>query len=159
MKRHKKEAEEQVHTELVSNYEKYYRFAYSYVHNEADALDIVQEAAYKAIYKSDTLKNTEYAGSWIYRILVNEANEFLRKKKRLCPTAEIQEDSSEDAYRDFDLEEAIEKLDPEDRTIVTLRYFEDMELSKIAWIMDENINTVKSRLYRALKKLRVSLAE
>lgn len=159
MKKHKKETEELVHEDLVCNYAKYYRFAYSYVHNEADAQDIVQEAAYKAIYKSDTLKNPEYVGSWIYRILSNEANEFLRKKNRLCPTAEIQEDSCEDKYEDFDLEEAIEKLEPEDRTIVTLRYFEDMELSKIAWIVDENINTVKSRLYRALKKLRVSLAE
>ena len=34
---------------LIENYEQYYRLAYSYVHNEADALDIVQEGAYKAI--------------------------------------------------------------------------------------------------------------
>ena len=159
MVKQKKGLEELIHEELVNNYEKYYRFAYSYVHNEADAQDIIQETAYKAIYKSDTLKNPDYAGSWIYRILMNEANAFLRKKNKLCLTAEIEENGYEDKSRDFDLEEAIKGLDPTDRMLVTLRYFEDMELSKIAWIMDENINTIKSRLYRALKKLRVALTE
>lgn len=157
--RKKKELEELVHQELVANYEKYYRFAFSYVHNESDAQDIVQETAYKAICKSNTVKNPDYIGSWLYRILMNEANEFLRKKKRLQPEAEIEEGSHEDCYRDFDLEEAMEQLEPMERTIVTLRYFEDLELSKIAGITDENLNTVKSRLYRALKKLHVTLAE
>ena len=41
--------EQAVERALTEGYEKYYRLAYSYVHNEADALDIVQEAAYKAI--------------------------------------------------------------------------------------------------------------
>ena len=45
--------EQAVERALTEGYEKYYRLAYSYVHNEADALDIVQEAAYKAILKSD----------------------------------------------------------------------------------------------------------
>lgn len=48
--------EQAVERALTEGYEKYYRLAYSYVHNEADALDIVQEAAYKAILKSDSLK-------------------------------------------------------------------------------------------------------
>lgn len=43
--------EQAVERALTEGYEKYYRLAYSYVHNEADALDIVQEAAYKAILK------------------------------------------------------------------------------------------------------------
>lgn len=45
---------------LLQNYNKYYRIAFGYVHNEADALDIVQEGAYKAIYHSDKLKKQEY---------------------------------------------------------------------------------------------------
>ena len=40
-----------IHECLVQNYEKYYRMAYSYVFREQDAMDIVQEAAYRAILK------------------------------------------------------------------------------------------------------------
>ena len=50
-----------IHECLVQNYEKYYRMAYSYVFREQDAMDIVQEAAYRAILKSDLLKQPEYA--------------------------------------------------------------------------------------------------
>lgn len=161
MKRQKnnQEVEELVHQNLVENYEKYYRLAYSYVHNEADAQDIVQEAAYKAIFKSDTLKSPEYAGTWIYRIMVNEALGFLRKKNKVQPAAEVDTGKHLDTYRDFDLEEALEELEPMEKTIITLRFFEDFKLEQIALITNENISTVKSRLYRALKKLRISLAE
>ena len=61
----------------------------------------------------------------------------------------------------FDLREcgdnALELLPPRDRIIVELKYFEDMKLEDIAAIMEENTNTIKSRLYRSLKKLRLSL--
>lgn len=159
MKKQHQELEEIVHQNLIENYEKYYRLAYSYVHNEADAQDIVQEAAYKAIFKSSMLKSPEYAGTWIYRIMVNEALGFLRKNSRVQLEAEIERESHTDTYRDFDLEEALETLEPLEKTIVTLRFFEDFKLEQIALVTNENISTVKSRLYRALKKLRISLAE
>ena len=44
---------------LIDQYERLYRLAYSYVHNEADALDIVQESACKAITQCKNLKDTE----------------------------------------------------------------------------------------------------
>lgn len=161
MKRQKKnqEVEELIHRNLIENYEKYYRLAYSYVHNEADAQDIVQEAAYKAIFKSDTLKSPEYAGTWIYRIMVNEALAFLRKQSKVQLLEEAENEKHTDVYRDFDLEEAIESLEPLEKTIVTLRFFEDFKLEQIALITNENISTVKSRLYRALRKLKIALAE
>ena len=63
----------------------------------------------------------------------------------------------EDAYENLDLKHALELLPPRDRMIVKLKYFEDMKLDDIAAIMEENTNTIKSRLYRSLKKLRLSL--
>ena len=71
---------------------------------------------------------------------------------------EVQE-ASMDKYSDPDLKQAMDALDPKDKTIVVLRYFEDMKLEQIAEITKENINTVKSRLYRALKKLGILLSE
>lgn len=48
---------------LLENYNHYYRLAYSYVHNEADACDIVQNGAYKVILNSGSLKREEYAAT------------------------------------------------------------------------------------------------
>ena len=71
--------EKQVEHVLLSEYNRYYRLAFSYVHNEADACDIVQNGAYKAIRASKNLKNIEYAGTWVYRIMLNEIFDFCRK--------------------------------------------------------------------------------
>lgn len=49
---------------LLENYESYYRLAFSYAHQEADAMDIVQEGAYKAMLKADTLREDSFAGTW-----------------------------------------------------------------------------------------------
>lgn len=155
----KKDLEEIVHTRLVENYDKYYRLAFSYVHNEDDAQDIVQEGAYKAIFRSESIKKEEYIDTWIYRIMINEALQFLRRRKRET-AAEIDGNlSTLDTYENLDLKKAIEELEPLDRTIIILRYFEDMQIGKIADIMELNVNTVKSRLYRSMEKMKLSLAE
>ena len=82
MKSHKQNREILIEENLIENYNRYYRLAYHYVKNESDAMDIVQEAAYKAILKSDTLKNPEYIGTWICRIVINEAYNVLRKNQK-----------------------------------------------------------------------------
>lgn len=156
MSRNRKE--EAVQNALVDNYAKYYRLAYSYVHNEADAMDIVQEAAYKAILKSDHLNKAEYVDTWIYRIVVNEAFSLLRKRREMTDIEDT-EVVHEDTYEDVDLQNAIAGLDPSDQTIVTLRFFEEKRLDEIADILDENLSTVKSRLYRVMGKLKIALGD
>ena len=142
---------------LINQYERFYRLAYSYVHNEADALDIVQESACKAITQCKNLKDTEKLLPWLCRIVVNTSLDLLRSQVKEQPTEELPETATEDKYEEFDLKEALNRLKPENRTIVILRYFEDMKLEDIALVVDENVNTVKARLYRSLKKLRVQL--
>lgn len=151
--------QEIVKGKLIENYEKYYRLAYSYVHNESDAQDIVQEGACKAIVNSGSLKQAEYADTWIYRIMVNEAFNLLRKNRREQPGMDGIEEPVTDIYGDTDLYKALDTLEPFERTVVVLRFFEDLKLEQIAGITGENINTVKSRLYRALKKLNLTLRE
>lgn len=144
---------------LTDNYQKYYRLAYSYVHNEQDALDIVQAGAYKAISRARTLRSEEFAGTWIYRIMMNEAVNFVRKNRR--EYAEIEENmaSSEDVYQDIDLRRAIEELPEKERAIIVLRFFEDMTIEQVAQVLGLNLSTAKSRLYRVLEKLRIKLDE
>ena len=76
------EKEALIEQQFIADYKKLYRLAYSYVHNENDALDIVQESAYKAIKNSSSLQQVQYAGTWIYRIVINESIQFLRKQKQ-----------------------------------------------------------------------------
>ena len=147
---------------LTEQYAYFYRIAYSYVGREADALDIVQESAYKAIYHSNKLKQPEYAQTWITRIVINEALSFLRKHKReLLPIEEELEAVAEEAAvsreEAVDLREAIQKLPPEEKTLIILRFFEDKKLEEIAAICGEGLSAVKSRLYRTLKKLKLEL--
>lgn len=142
---------------LIDQYERFYRLAYSYVHNEADALDIVQESACKAIIQCKNLKDTEKLLPWLCRIIVNTSLDLLRSQVKEQPAEELPETATEDRYEEFDLQEALNRLEPENRTIVILRYFEDMKLEDIALVTGENLNTVKARLYRSLKKLRIQL--
>lgn len=142
---------------LMENYERYYRLAFKVMGNEEDALDVVQESAYRAIKNCGIVKNKDYLSTWIYRIVVNTSLDMLRKRKRETPVQEMPEMPSEDRYPDLDLRNMLNLLDEKSRTLIILRYFEDLKLEDIADITGENLNTVKARLYRTLKKLRLGL--
>lgn len=153
--------EKKIEEVLLQNYDSYYRLAYSYVQNEADAGDIVQNGAYRAIRGSHTLEKTEYAATWVYRIMLNEIFRFCKvRNKNLVSLEEMPiEQGKEDVYKDVDLHRAINMLSSEDKAVVQLRFFEDKKLEDIAKILGENVSTVKSRLYRSMKKLRLELEE
>ena len=151
--------EEHIEQNLIENYNRYYHLAYSYVKNEPDAMDVVQEAAYKAIYKSDTLHNPNYAGTWICRIVTNEAYNMLRKKKKENDQPQELAVLDEDVYADLDLRQAIRQLKEEEQAVIYLRYYEDQPLDEIARITQQKLSTVKSRLYRAMYKLKAALLD
>lgn len=140
-----------------------YRLAYSYVKNKEDALDIVQDAIHKAFISMDQLQDTNSVKSWFYRIVVTTSLDFLRKQKK----TQVMEDDileslipgAEDTYHNIDLAASLDELPPKYRTVIMLRYFEDMKIEDIAAVMEENANTIKTRLYHGLKKLRVHLEE
>jgi len=67
--------------------------------------------------------------------------------------------TSEDHYCNFDLKSAIDKLPAQYKSLIVLRYFEDLKIKDIGEILDENINTVKTRLYKALDFLKIRLEE
>ena len=148
---------QKVEDKLLSNYENYYRLAYSYVKNENDAMDVVQESAYKAIKSYRLIKKEEYISTWIYRIVVNASLDFLRKRKFEVVGVMDYEIPYEDNYKDFDMHDILNQLEEEDRVIVILRYFEDQKLEDIADITGNNLSTVKTKLYRALRKLKVTM--
>ena len=155
----KDKKEQKIEQLLLENYNSYYRLAYSYVHNEADAGDIVQNGAYRAILHSGTLKQEEYAATWLYRIMLNEIFRFVKKEQPLYLDEMQAEHGAEDSYENVDLRRALDAMAREDKAVIELKYFEDMKLTEIAEVLNENVNTVKSRLYRGLKKLRLELSD
>ncbi|QTD39664.1 RNA polymerase sigma factor [Sporosarcina sp. Te-1] len=148
---------------IVEHQQAHYRLAYSYVKNKDNALDIVQESILKALRSVDRLEEVKYLKTWFYRIVVNTAIDFLRKNGRVS----VMDDeilgthlpASTDGKTDLDLRDAIEELPAVHKTIIILRFFEDLKIDEIAAITGDNVNTVKTRLYAALRKLRVEMGE
>ena len=69
------------------------------------------------------------------------------------------EDIYEDSYNISDVNEMIEKLPREYTEVIILRYFEDMKIKDISEVLGINENTVKTRLYKALKLLKADMEE
>ena len=138
---------------LLKNYKKYYKLAFSYVHNDTDAMDIVQESAYKAIKNASLLKEDKYVDTWIYRIVINQCKTFLSKNNVTIENIYDFNLPFNDKYENIDLKNALAILDSDEKAIIILRFFEDLKIEQISSILDINVSTVKSKLYRCLKKL------
>ena len=143
---------------LLENYESYYRLAYSYVRNESDALDIVQESACRAITECGSVKNPEYLSTWLYRIVINTALDFIRKYRREETTDSLPDPVWEDRYSDPDLISLVMALDEKSRT--DSRALRGQEAGRNCPDLRRKFKYTihKARLYRALKKLRLDLA-
>lgn len=158
----KKNIEKQVADYIIQFQENHYRIAFSYVKNSEDALDIVQESIYKALGSMNSIKNPAGIKTWFYRIVVNTSLDFLRKRKKIMLPGEDAlaafDLGSADSYQDFDLQKALDSLPDHCRTIVLLRYCEDLKLEEIAEIMNQNVNTIKTNLYKSLERLRIKMS-
>ena len=159
-----KKKEQLVEETILKKYDYFYRLAYSFVHKESDAEDIVQNMAYNALRAAGNLRQPEYVETWLYRILRNEVNKMMERPENLSYEEFAEKtgnegESVEDTYEDVDLMKVVDKLPEKDKLVVELRYFEEMKLEDIALVLEENVNTVKSRLYRSLKKMRIMLEE
>lgn len=158
------EEREHLYRLIEENKENLYRLAYSFVKNRDEALDIVQDTIYKAIVSIDSLRNPEFLKSWLYRIAINCAHNSLRKTRRIIfmdmsILENVMYHSDNKCDEIFDVRQALAKLDLKYKTVIILRFFEDMTLESVAEILDVPVSTVKSRLYRGLQKLKIDLQE
>lgn len=149
---------------LKHNEDKIYKFAYGYVKNQDIALDLVHESIVKAIQKRDTVREKRYIKTWFYKILINECLGYLRKRNKVLFFEEIKDIENLGQTKDFsdnneniDLYDAIDKLPGKFKTIIMLRFFEDMSLEEISQTIKMNLSTVKSRLYKALEILKIEM--
>ena len=144
--------EKQLTDYLVTDQARFYRLAYSYLKNREEALDAVE--------KQGELKEPEALRAWFYHILVHVCMDVLRSRKRvtLIPPEALDAGSYEDPLpSDGTLAQRVDALPPEVGTIIKLRFYEDLSLKEISTVTGWNLNTVKTRLYTGLKKLRISM--
>jgi RNA polymerase sigma-70 factor, ECF subfamily len=158
-----KRGDEKAFQELIHHEKnKLYRMAYMYVKNENDALDIVQDVIYKAFISINSLKNPRYFSTWLSRILINSALDFIKKNERVILTNEVDVLPKEQNLRieeKMDLAGAIERLDIQYKTVIILRYYEDLTIKQIAEMLHCPEGTIKTRLHRAINLLKSDLRE
>lgn len=137
-----------------------YHVAKSILKNDSDCADAVQETLLKAYEKLYTLKQDQFFRTWITRILINECNGILRKRKCVIPYEEYMQKTrvfEEKKYTHLYM--AILELPEELRILVTLYYIEGFSQKEIAEILSMREGTIKSRLSRARALLKEILTE
>lgn len=140
-----------------------YRIAFVYVKNQNDALDVVQEVAFRLFKKIDTLQNPEYFKTWLIKIAITCSIDIVRKRKKVVHLKSEYEEfigsEDEDVPLSITLQELLDQLNEDEKSIVILRFYEGYSFIEIANLFNMPIGTVKSRLYRALNKLRREFKE
>ncbi|WP_433946060.1 RNA polymerase sigma factor [Paenibacillus sp. SN-8-1] len=139
-----------------------YRTAYYILNNEQDAHDAAQEALIRVYTKIDSYEEKAQFKTWVQRIVTNICIDKFRRNK---PTVSIEEhemvfQGKENVERQVmstylaqDIQEAINRLPDHHRSVVVLRYVQDLSYSEIADCLDLPLNTVKSYLFRARQQL------
>jgi len=139
------------------------------VHNTSIAEEILHDTFLQAMLKYHTLKNKDKAVTWLYRIAVNSALNAVKKSKnaeaaaaKLWRQAEyaLQEDpllylTEQEAAEQ--IKRGLQQLDSLSFTVLTLFYYEEFTIRQISEILQLAPGTVKSRLHRAKKQLKLYL--
>jgi RNA polymerase sigma-70 factor (ECF subfamily) len=158
----------EIFLELFQKYEKdIYRIAFVYVKNKEDALDIVQETAYRAYKQFHALKNRKQFKSWSISIAIHSAIDLLRERKKVTYLTQINEDqirflnrSEKDLALSLSLKDVMETiLSDDEKTVLLLKYYQEYTFKEISTIIDTPESTVKSMVYRALDKIRKNYRE
>ena len=149
---------------LLLQYKSYlYKVAYTYVKDKQVALDILQETSFKAWLNIHTLKDEEKFKPWITKILVNTALNYIKKESKVIYMEDensiIYSEKSISREEKLDLYDAIDLLKPKYKTVIILKYFDDMKIEDISYVLNIPENTVKSHLKRAKESLSSILKE
>jgi RNA polymerase sigma-70 factor (ECF subfamily) len=137
-----------------------YRLAGFVLGSASEAEDAVQDALVIAWQRFDDLREPERFDAWFDRILVNGCRDRLRRRGtvRFLPLATEHDPAGRDPFASFLERDALlaslSRLTADERLVVVLRFWADLPLEAIAARLDWPLGTVKSRLHRALGRIR-----
>ena len=162
---------------LVKEYEKnVYNLARRMTGDPEDAADMAQDAFIKAYNSLGSFRGDSKFSVWLYRIVSNLCLDFLRSRKRR-PTVSLSVENDEGEDMEFDIADesqspetlleqkltreavrrGLDSLPPEQRQILLLREIQGLSYEEIAQVLELETGTVKSRIFRARKRLSVFL--
>lgn len=133
--------------------------------NHEDANDVLQNAFLKIWNNLDTFQGKSALSTWLYRIAINEALDFVRRQKNVNSATVSTEDEPGvaarlmgDDYFDGDeaqaqLQEAVARLPEVQRTVFTLKYFDELKYSEISKILDTSEGALKASYHLAVTKI------
>jgi RNA polymerase sigma factor RpoE len=166
--------------ELVRRYqERIYGTLYHMTASHEDANDLAQEAFIKAYQALRSFKGDSSFFTWVYRIAVNRAINFLKQRKHRAAMSLNDLDLNAENHPDLvalvsertprreaaltelqeKLNEAMQTLSEPHRLVVTLHDIQGLPHDEIAKIMDCNVGTVRSRLFYARQQLQAQLSD
>lgn len=147
---------EQLGQLILSSERQLYVTAKSILTNDQDCEDAIQEAIVKAFSKIYSLKNDNYAKTWLMRILINECYSIGRRMRKIEVRADVNTESivREETHDYSELYRAVNKLKEELRIPIILYYMEEFSVKEIAQILDISEGAVQKRLVRARQKLK-----
>ena len=152
---------------LIREYQRpVYNAAYRILGNSDDASDATQEAFLKALEHLDSYDSNYKFFSWIYRIVINEAINQLKRNRKQQPLGEDEvsmdsgpESETEAGHLEQGIQGGLMALTDEYRTVVVMRHFSDLSYRQISEILQIPEKTVKSRLYSARQLMKSHLLD
>lgn len=148
-----------------------------YIKDNAEIHDVAQEAFIKAYRAIGNFRGDSAFYTWIYRIAINTAKNYLVSRGRRPPSSDVDVEDAEfysgsDSLKDVDTPEnhamrdqletvvnnAIKALPEDLRTAVTLREMEGLSYEEIAEVMSCPVGTVRSRIFRAREAIDKEIA-
>lgn len=136
----------------------YYRLSLSYMKNEDDAMDCLQDMIVKIYDNIGSLRESSSFYSWSKTILVNICKDSLKNQKKIVSIEKIEEQGwEEDMGEDLRLEEILARLDGIYREVIYLKYILDYDYRSIGELLEIPLGTVKSRIHNGMEKLRVEM--
>ncbi len=131
--------------------------------NHEDANDVLQNSFIKAWKSMDTFQGKSSVSTWLFRIAINEALDFVRKQKS-AESISADEDPGvanrlmADGYFDGDetqaqLQEAVSNLPEVQRTVFTMKYYDEMKYSEMSKILHTSEGALKASYHLAVKKI------
>lgn len=137
-----------------------YRLATAILGDPVEAEDATHDAAVRALERWGSLRDAESFDAWFGRILINECRDRLRRRKSRPNTLPLLDRHAGSLPDEIDglaerhgLAEAVDRLEPDQRIAVILRYYLGLTAEQIAERTARRVGTVKSRLHYAVAAL------
>jgi RNA polymerase sigma factor (sigma-70 family) len=147
---------------IKENRERISKIASFYCNSTEDRADLVQEIAYQVWKSFDSFRSEAKQSTWLYKIAINTAIQYLKKKKKMMPDPSFARptlhgaNSTENEQLEEHMRElmnAIQQLKQLDKAIILL-YLEEKNHAEIAAIVNLSISNVGTRIQRIKKKLK-----